>query len=81
MDYYNVVEGFINYALSNLKNITGGGIRCSCKRCKTKVSRSKYCYNASSMRKFHGKILVLICTRRTICSLRDHGRNNGCVNF
>jgi len=36
MDYYNGVDGFINYALSNPKNIVGEGIRCSCKRCKIK---------------------------------------------
>ena len=36
MDYCNGVEGFINYALSNLKNISGGGTRCPCKRCKNK---------------------------------------------
>jgi hypothetical protein len=36
MDYCNVVQGFINYALSNLKNISGEGIRCLCKKCKNK---------------------------------------------
>jgi hypothetical protein len=34
MDYCNGVQGFINYALSNLRNISRGSIRCSCKRCK-----------------------------------------------
>jgi len=34
--YCNGVQGFINYVLSNLKNISGDGIRCSCKRCKNK---------------------------------------------
>jgi hypothetical protein len=34
MDYYNEVQGFINYALSNLRNISGDGIWCLCKRCK-----------------------------------------------
>jgi hypothetical protein len=43
MDYYNGVDSFINCALSNPKNIVGEGIRCSCKKCKNKVSRSKYC--------------------------------------
>jgi hypothetical protein len=28
--------------------------------------------NASSMKKVHGKIFVLICTERVICSLQDH---------
>jgi hypothetical protein len=36
MDYCNGVEGFINHALSNLRNISGGDIRYSCKRCKNK---------------------------------------------
>jgi hypothetical protein len=34
--YCNVVKGFINYVLSNLKNISVDSIRCSCKRCKKK---------------------------------------------
>jgi len=36
MDYCNEIESFINYALFNLKNISGISIRCSCKRCKNK---------------------------------------------
>ena len=41
MDYCDGVEGFINYALSNSRNISEGSIRCLCKRCKNKkVSRS-----------------------------------------
>jgi hypothetical protein len=36
MDYYNEVQGFINYTISNPRNITGGGIGCPCKRCKNK---------------------------------------------
>jgi len=36
IDYYNEVQGFINYTISNPRNITGGGIRCPCKRCKNK---------------------------------------------
>ena len=36
MNYCNEVQGFINYALSNPKNIIGGGIRCPCKRSKNK---------------------------------------------
>ena len=36
MDYCNEIEGFINHALSNLRNISGCDIRCSCKRCKNK---------------------------------------------
>ena len=36
MDYCNKVQGFINYALSNPRNISEGGIRCPCKKCKNK---------------------------------------------
>jgi len=36
MDYYNGVQGFVNYALSNPRNISGGSIRCPCKTCKNK---------------------------------------------
>jgi len=36
MDYCNEVYSFINYALSNPRNINGGGIRCPCKKCKNK---------------------------------------------
>jgi hypothetical protein len=36
MNYYNGVEGFINYTLSNPKNISGDNIRCPCERCKNK---------------------------------------------
>jgi hypothetical protein len=35
-DYCNGVHGFINYALSNPRNISRGGIRCPCKKCKNK---------------------------------------------
>ena len=36
MNFYNGVHGFIKYALSNPRNISGGGIKCPCKRCKNK---------------------------------------------
>jgi len=36
MDYCNKVQGFINYALSNPRNISGDNIRCSCKKYKNK---------------------------------------------
>ena len=36
VDYYNEVEDFINYTLSNPKNISGDNIGCPCKRCKNK---------------------------------------------
>jgi hypothetical protein len=42
MDYCNGVEGFINYAQYNLKNISGDSIRCPCKRCKNKMFSNPY---------------------------------------
>ena len=36
MDCYNRVQDFINYTLSNPRNISGGRIRYPFKRCKTK---------------------------------------------
>ena len=82
MDYYNGIQGFFNYATSISRNISGGGIRCPYKRCKNKkVFLSKYCNDASSTQRVHGGILVLVCTRRIICSSQDHGRKNGWVNF
>ena len=36
MDYCNEVQGFINYATSIPINISGGSIRCLCRRCQNK---------------------------------------------
>ena len=36
MDYCNWIECFINYTLSNPKNISGGDIKYQCKKCKNK---------------------------------------------
>jgi len=36
MNYCKRVQGFINYTLSNPRNISGGGIKCPYKRCKNK---------------------------------------------
>jgi len=36
INYCNELESFINYALTNMKNISGDGIICLCKRCKNK---------------------------------------------
>jgi len=36
MDYYNGVQGFIDYTLSNSRNINGDNIKYLCKRCKNK---------------------------------------------
>ena len=80
--YCNGIQDFINYTLSNPRNISGGGIRRTCKRCKNK----KFLFpNVVTMyllqKKVHGEIHVLVCIRRTICSSRYHGRNDGWVNF
>jgi len=42
MDYCNGIQGFINYTISNPRNINGGGIRCPCKRCKNKKFLDPY---------------------------------------
>jgi hypothetical protein len=60
MNYCNRVQSFINYALSNPRNISGGGIRCPCKMCKKKVFRSRCCNDASSTEKVHREIYVLV---------------------
>ena len=36
MNYCNGVHDLINYTLYNLRNISGEGITCPCKRCKNK---------------------------------------------
>jgi len=36
MYYCNEVQDFINYTISNPRNISGCGIRCPCKMCKNK---------------------------------------------
>jgi hypothetical protein len=48
MNYCNGIEGFINYTLSNPINFSGGGIRCSCKKCKNKKISQFKCYNNAS---------------------------------
>jgi len=53
MNYCNRVQSFINYALSNPRNISGGGIRCLCKMCKKKISLFRCCNDASSTEKVH----------------------------
>jgi hypothetical protein len=35
-DYYKRIEGFIDFALLNPKNISGGRIKCSCVKCENK---------------------------------------------
>jgi len=77
MDYCNEIEGFINYTLSNPRNINGDGIRCSCKRCKNKKFLDTDVVTMHLLqKKVFGELLMLVCTRRTICSSRDQGRND-----
>ena len=39
MDYYNRVQGFINFATSIPRNFTRGGIRCPCRKCQNKKNQ------------------------------------------
>ena len=82
IDYCNEFEGFIIYALFNLRNFNGGSIRCSCRRYENKEFLDP---NVVTMyflqKKVYGEILVLVCKQRTLCSTRDHDRNDSWVNF
>jgi hypothetical protein len=63
MNYCNEVQIFINYTLSNSKNISGGNIIYPCKRCKNKKNSQSRCYNdAFSTKMVHKEIRVLVCT-------------------
>jgi hypothetical protein len=82
MNYCNVVYGFIDYTLSNSRNISEGDIKCLCKRCKNKKFLDLDVVTMHLLqKKVHKEIHVLVCTRRTIYSLRDHSRKGGYVNF
>jgi hypothetical protein len=64
MDYCNWIEGFINYVLSNPRNISGDGIRYPYKGCKNKKKNlDPYIITMHLLqkKKVHGKILVLVC--------------------
>jgi hypothetical protein len=63
MDYWNEVEGFINYTLSNSKNISGDYIRCPCKRCKNKKFFDLDIVTMHLLqKKVHEKVLMLVFT-------------------
>jgi len=84
MDYYNGVQGFIDYTLSNSRNINGDNIKYLCKRCKNKKFLNPDVVTMHILyikKKVYREIHVLICTRRTVYSSRDYGRNDGWVNF
>ena len=70
MYYCNGVQGLINYALSNLRNISGGGIKCLCNKCKNKtfLDLDVVMMHLLQKKKVHGEISVLVYTQRTICS-------------
>jgi len=60
MDYCNGIQGFINYILSNMRNISGKGIKCSCKRYKNKNFLDSYVVTMHLLqKKIHGEIHVL----------------------
>jgi len=61
INYCNEIDGFINYSLSNPKNIGGGGIRYTCNMCTNKSLSIQILYNASSTKRIYGEILVLVC--------------------
>jgi hypothetical protein len=81
-DHLQGVKSFINFALSNPKNISVGKIRCSCVKCKNK----KFHYKDVVMihllkKKVHRGIFMLVGTRRTLSSLQDDVRKNDWLNF
>jgi hypothetical protein len=52
INYCNGIEGFVNYTISNPKNISRYSIRFPCKICKIKkVYISICCYDASFKKK------------------------------
>jgi hypothetical protein len=74
MDYCNEVQGFINYATSNPRNITGSSIKCLCKRSKNKNFLD---LDVVMMHLLQKGFIKEYLGWRTICSLRDHGRKDG----
>jgi len=61
--YCNGFEVFINYLLSNLRNISGDDIRCPCKRCKNKkILNPDVVMMYLLQKKVHEEILILVCT-------------------
>jgi hypothetical protein len=54
MDYCNWIEGFINYVLSNPRNISGDGIRYPYKGCKKKKNLDPYIITMHLLQKKKG---------------------------
>ena len=77
INYYNEVQGFINYALFNLRNISESDIRCSCKSCKNKKFLNSDIVTMHFLQqKVHEEIPALVCTLRTICFPQYHDKNH-----
>jgi len=69
-NYCKRVEGFINFTLLNLNNISGDEIRCPCTKYKNKKFHQSDVVMMHLLKKKVGmKILMLICTKKNICSL------------
>ena len=68
----------MNYAISNLRNISGESIRYPCKRCKNKEFLDTDVVTMHLLQKdFTEKYLcMLICTQRTISSSQYHDRKD-----
>jgi hypothetical protein len=83
MNYCNGVQDFINYAISNMRNISGDDIRYLYKRCKNNkfLNPDVVMMHLLQKKKVHEAIHLLICTWRTIYSSRDYDRKDGWVNF
>ena len=82
MDNCNGVQGFINYTLSNRRNISGGDIKCLCKRCKNKKFLDPNVITMHPLqKKVDREIPVLVCIRRNICFVQYHSRNDDWVSF
>jgi hypothetical protein len=80
MNYYNGVQGFINHAIYNPRNISGGNIRFSCKRCKNKKFLDPDVVTIHFLQK-NSWSNTCVRTWKIICSSLNHDREDDCVNF
>jgi len=72
MDYCNEVDDFINYTISNPKNISGTGIRYPCKMCENKKFLDLNIIAMHLLQKSNSwKIHMLVCTRRTMFFIKQ----------
>jgi len=72
----NYLQGVdvINFILSNMKNISRGKIRCPYMKCKNKKFHHNDVVMMHLLKIVCRKILVMVCTQRTLCSLQEHVR-------